>query len=75
MSAAHLEPAASVVAICGGIDATARLVGRDRSVINRWLLPKSRGGTGGKVPMHHAMTLLACVPSLTERHFFADAAE
>ncbi len=70
----YLEPAASVVTICGGIEATARLVKRDRSVVNRWLLPKDKGGTGGMIPMHHAQTLLASVPKLRERHFFVETA-
>lgn len=70
MSSDYLDPAATVVALCGGIDATAKLVGRDRSVVNRWLLSKERGGTGGLIPMRHARTLLERVPELTERHFF-----
>lgn len=66
----HLEPAARVVQICGGIEETARLIGRDRSVVNRWLLAKSAGGTAGRVPMHHATALLQKVPDLCEADFF-----
>jgi hypothetical protein len=70
-----LQPAAAVIEKCGGIEATAKLVDRHRSVVNRWLLPRESGGTGGRIPMHHAHTLLAAVPALTEADFFrADAA-
>lgn len=69
-----LLPAAAVIEKCGGIDATARLVGRHRSVVNRWLLPRESGGTGGQVPMQHARTLLTKVSTLTESDFFVRAA-
>lgn len=69
-----LLPAAAVVEKCGGIDTTAKIVNRHRSVVNRWLLPRERGGTGGQIPMHHARTLLENVPSLTEADFFVRAA-
>lgn len=51
-------PAARVIAKCGGIEATATLVGRHRSVVNRWLRPKEAGGTGGLVPATHQQTLM-----------------
>lgn len=73
MSSSHLQPAARVIEICGGIEATAKLVGRNRSVVNRWLLPKERGGTGGLVPSWHQQTLLSAVPALTEGDFFVSA--
>jgi hypothetical protein len=66
----RLQPAARVIDLCGGIDATAGIVGRDRSVVNRWLLPRERGGTGGRIPMHHAQRLLESVPVLREEDFF-----
>lgn len=65
-----LHPAAAVIEKCGGIEAAAKIVNRHRSVVNRWLLPKESGGTGGHIPMHHARTLLASVPTLTEIDFF-----
>jgi len=61
----YQEPAASVVARCDGINATAKLVERDRSVVNKWLLPRERGGTGGVIPAHHALKLLRQRPDLT----------
>lgn len=66
-----LEPAATVIAKCGGVDAVARIVKRHRSVVNRWRLPRESGGTGGYVPMPHARILLREVPALTEADFFA----
>src|SRR4051794_2261972 len=48
-----LEPAATVVAICGGIKAAARLAGSDKHAVARWLMPKRLGGTGGIVPFPH----------------------
>ena len=72
-----LRPAATVIEKCGGIERTAQLVGRHRSVVNRWLLPKERGGTGGLVPAHHQPTLLAKAQQegikLNHRDFFDNA--
>lgn len=51
-------PAARVIEKCGGIERTAELVGRHRSVVNRWLRPKDKGGTGGLVPAEHQQTLI-----------------
>ena len=52
------SPAARVIRKCGGIDETAKLVKRHRSVVNRWLLSREQGGTGGIVPAHHQQVLL-----------------
>ena len=73
----YQEPAASVVMRCGGINATAELVERDRSVVNKWLLPRERGGTGGVIPAHHALKLLRERSDLTLADFDApkEAAE
>lgn len=71
----HLEPAASVVEKCGGINATAKLIGRHRSVVNRWLLPAVQGGTGGQIPMRHAQRLLEQVLALSEEDFFLKRAD
>ncbi len=74
-----LTPAARVIEKCGGIEATAEMVGRDRSVVNRWRLPKEKGGTGGIVPAHHQVTLLSEAPKhgikLTSSDFFDDENE
>ena len=70
------SPAARVIEKCGGIDRTAEFVGRDRSVVNRWRLPREKGGTGGIVPAHHQVKLLSEAPKhgikLTSSDFFDD---
>lgn len=53
------QPAASVIAKFGGINETAEAVGLDRSVVNRWLRPKEKGGTDGLIPSKHQAKLLA----------------
>ncbi len=67
-------PAAKIIRKCGGIAATAKLIDRDRSVVNRWLLPKNSGGTDGIVPAQHQQTLLEKTPNLKPEDFFYDAA-
>lgn len=52
------QPAARVIDKCGGIDATAAMVGLHRTVVNRWLRPTEVGGTGGLIPAKHQQTLL-----------------
>ena len=73
------SPAARVIEKCGGIDRTAEFVGRDRSVVNRWRLPREKGGTGGIVPAHHQVKLLSEAPKhgikLTSSDFFDDDTE
>ena len=67
-----------VIEKCGGIDKTAELVGRHRSVVNRWLRPKDKGGTGGLVPAEHQRTLMSKAPEvgieLLPEDFFEAAA-
>ena len=63
-------PAARVIRKCGGIAATAGLIGRDRSVVNRWLLPKESGGTDGVIPAQHQQTLLDKIVGLRPEDFF-----
>lgn len=52
------QPAARVIDKCGGIDATASMLGLHRTVVNRWLRPIEVGGTGGLVPAKHQQPLL-----------------
>lgn len=71
-----LLPASLVIAKLGGIDATAALVERHRSVVNRWRLPKESGGTGGIVPATHQQTILNKAPDkVSPGDFFLGAAE
>ena len=53
-----LSPAARIIQKLGGIDATAAVIKRHRTVVNRWLLSKESGGTGGVVPGKHQQQIL-----------------
>lgn len=43
----------------GGPARVAEITGADLSRVYRWTYPKSRGGTGGRVPERHEAALLA----------------
>lgn len=45
-----LSPAEYVIRVFGSVRETARAVDRDESCVSRWKAPKSKGGTGGKIP-------------------------
>lgn len=53
-----LDPAATVLAVCGGIPRVAALLELSRSSVWRWTQPKEKGGTGGVVPTKHQSALL-----------------
>jgi hypothetical protein len=67
-----LEPAKTVIEICGGVSAVADMSGRDKSRVHRWGYPKSRGGSGGHIPPEVAEMLLekAFALGLRAEHFF-----
>ncbi len=44
------DPAVLVVRACGGLKATAALVGKDTSSVFVWRSPRSKGGADGRVP-------------------------
>lgn len=46
----YLSPAEYVVRKFGGVNATARAIGRTPGVVSRWNKPRSEGGCGGYVP-------------------------
>lgn len=53
----YLDPAYSLILkfapegrLKSGIDRVAAITGRDPTRVFRWMLPKSRGGTGGEIP-------------------------
>ena len=62
----ELSQAQVVIDECGGIGATASLIERDRSVVNKWKMAKEKGGTGGKVPPKHWPTLIKAKPQLLD---------
>lgn len=45
-----MEPAQSIINLCGGYAAVAAMVARSEIRIRRWTYPKDRGGTGGMIP-------------------------
>ncbi len=53
-----LDPARTVIEICGGVMATAKMAGRNRSTVYRWGLDDEMGGTGGEVPRSAKKALL-----------------
>jgi hypothetical protein len=74
-----LEPAKTVIDLCGGPDAVAEMTGRHHSNVRRWAYPEEHGGTNGLIP-HKAQAMILQearrrgIP-LTAEHFFPKAAE
>jgi len=54
-----MTPAEKIIKKCGGVAATAEMVGRTESVVYRWTYPIERGGTGGSIPQKAQKKLLA----------------
>lgn len=55
----YLEPAATVIAKLGGLDAAAEAARVHKSQPTRWRLPVSKGGTGGLIPSKRQPLMLA----------------
>jgi aspartate carbamoyltransferase catalytic subunit len=53
-----LNPAAHVIARCGGAAAVAQMLGLHVSNVHRWTYEKGRGGTGGRIPTRHQQALI-----------------
>lgn len=70
-----MNPAQTVITICGGFRAVAEMVGRDETRVYRWTYPKERGGTGGLIPADCQQVLLNAAKKrgipLRPEHFFA----
>ena len=66
--------AARVIEKCGGVAATANIIGRTKSWVYKWTYPKERAGRGGIVPHDDAEKLLSEAPrrgiDLTPADFF-----
>lgn len=69
-----MEPALTIIEICGGFQAVSEMTGRDLTRVHRWTYPRERGGTGGRIPAEVQFTLLTEAQkrglSLTPAHFF-----
>ena len=74
----RLEPASTIIDMCGGVVAVAAMCGRSRTAVMRWRMPRDVKGTGGLVPTDAAQTLLSEATrrgiNLTPDHFFPDYA-
>lgn len=58
MSDQYLEPARTIIAKLGGIKRVAEALELDFTRPYRWMLPPSKGGTGGTIPSRHHQRLL-----------------
>lgn len=54
-----MTPAETVVHAFGGFNEVAKIVGTRRHTVYRWLWPKEKGGTAGRVPQRYFHRLLA----------------
>ena len=68
-----MEPAASIIRMCGGYNKVGKIVGVDRTRVYRWTQPVGPKiqGTGGLIPIKYAQKLIdAKIPGLTPEMFF-----
>lgn len=56
---AFMEPAKSIIARLGGPTKVREITGVGMTAPHSWQHPKSKGGTGGLIPMRHIPALLA----------------
>ena len=54
----HLDPADKVIRAFGGAETLGKLIGKSRSQVHRWRLPRERGGCGGLIPPRHHVKLI-----------------
>lgn len=71
-----MEPASTVIEICGGYEAVARITGRSVVRVRRWAYPRNRGGTDGLIPAECQKLLMEHSRNeglgLRPEHFFPD---
>lgn len=69
-----MEPATSIINLCGGISNVASMTGRSELRVRRWTYPRARGGTDGLIPTDCQQSLLdearARGIDLRPEHFF-----
>lgn len=69
-----MEPASTIIEICGGFKAVAEITGRDETRVRRWTYTKEKGGTDGLIPSEIAQILMSEANKrnlpLTPKHFF-----
>jgi hypothetical protein len=54
-----MEPASRIIERFGGVGKVAEIVGVHRTRVSNWRRPKSHGGTDGRIPQTHHLTLLS----------------
>jgi hypothetical protein len=54
-----MEPASTVIRLCGGPNAVSKVVGVHRTRVWNWTVERERGGTGGLIPQKHHAKILA----------------
>jgi hypothetical protein len=73
-----MEPATTIIAVCGGFRAVAEATGRNETRVRRWTYPRERGGTGGLIPAECQQLLMEAARvkgwPLKAAHFFPGAA-
>lgn len=69
-----LEPAKTVIEICGGITKTAKMVKRSETRVRRWAYPREKGGSNGLIPSECQVELMRSAKAekidLLPEHFF-----
>lgn len=69
-----MEPAITIIKLCGGFSAVAEMTGRSEIRVRRWTYPKDRGGTSGLIPSDCQAKLLSAAQErgikLRPEHFF-----
>lgn len=71
-----LDPARTIIDICGGVDAVAEMVGRHPICVRKWAYPATRGGSEGLIPAECQQTLYRAARArgidLRPDHFFTE---
>lgn len=67
-----MEPANSIITICGGVAIVAQWTGLNRSSVLRWTHSREKGGTGGIVPAKHQAEILRQAKAAGKRLFPSD---
>lgn len=58
MTEEQLDPARTVIAKAGGVEAVVAVTGKHISRVYRWMRSKEKGGTGGIIPPGSANAIL-----------------
>lgn len=75
-----LNPAKTVIDLCGGPLAVSEMTGRTLYRVHRWSWPREKGGTDGMIPQEAMLEMLAKAPErgikdLTAEHFIYQASK